>query len=108
MSTASFEQAVFLKEHADEIKQLSENFRRTFCKFSSNTLHQFTNFDIISRGYELMDYVINGDLTPTTIKKLNELMKDMSEADNNPEFKAACDVFSKAASIISKKIKEKI
>lgn len=102
MSTVDFAQVVFLQQHKDELQQLKDDFIRCFCDFSKNTLHQMYHPDVVFHGYDLMEYVQNGDLTPTSVKQIKDYMDEVVSIDNSPEFKKLSELCVKLSKLVSK------
>lgn len=104
MSTINFNQAVFQQQNHDEIQSVKDAFQEKFLgKAMRNTLFQFSHFDIINKGLELSEYIMNDDISQTTLKKLNEFLTELTDILESDEFNEGVVVAKEVSKIRSKK-----
>lgn len=99
MADIKFEVAKKIDESILEIKR----FKEVFSKASANTVFQIRHFNLIDRGLYLYDYIMNDDITPTTIEKIKELRQDIEYFLNSSDFKELEDDSIELSEIISKR-----
>ena len=106
MSDIKYQTAIYLNQNQDLIKEVTENFRTLSCRIMSDTLIQLDNFNLIEKYIDLNDYVMNGDITETTIKKMIELMEETKSYLSSKEYEKKSDILKMYSQIQTKLIQE--
>lgn len=101
----TFQNASYIIENKDEIKELIKKFKYLSPKIISNTLIQLENFELIEKYIDIAEYVYNDELTPTTIKKIRELINITTDYLNSSKYKELNFLFKKYTELNSKLLK---
>lgn len=103
MKTIGYEQAVYLSEHNEEIESVCEQYRLIMAKCSTDTIFQLSHHALLDKGYDLYDYVVNGDISETTLLKIKKFIEEAIEVIESEEFKSIKEISTIVASVLKKK-----
>ena len=73
----------------------------------ADTLFQLTNFDLIEKGIDISDYVINKDINSTTFDKMKKWSDNVECIINDEKFNETQKIIKTASAIVSQKHKNK-
>lgn len=104
----TFQNVSYIIENKDEIKELIKKFEYLSSMIISNTLIQLDNFELIDKYIDIAEYVHNEELTPTTIKRLRELINQTTDYLNSSKYKELNSLLKKYTELNSKLLKSNI
>lgn len=83
MGSITFE----ISEQLDETLQIVNDFKMAMAKSQSDTMFQLRHFNIIERCIEMYDYIVNDDLSKTTLEKMKGLTETINDIFKSEEYK---------------------
>ncbi|MCQ2232077.1 MAG: hypothetical protein MJZ30_09550 [Paludibacteraceae bacterium] len=78
-------------QNIDEVQSEIEKFRKIVAKVASNSVFQFRNHLLLGECYDIMEFIINGDISPTLLEKIKDLEERIDNALNDDVFKSLCE-----------------
>ena len=105
MADIHFNNVKFSQNHEDRIENVKREYKIIMSKCCSNTAFQLIYYDLVLRGYDLMDFAMEEYWSNVTLKKIEEYIDDVSSIVNSPEFKDIQEILKICAKVVTNSMK---
>lgn len=82
----TFNTAIYLQEHKQEVDVVVEEFRRLSVEVVSNTSIQLTNFSLVERFIDAQNFISDNEITENTLKIIEGCINDAKSYISSDEF----------------------
>lgn len=107
MADVNFNRVEFYQNNEDRINVAKRKYKIIMSKCGANTAFQLSHFDLLMRGYDLMDFANEEYWSEITLKKIEEYIDDVSDILNSSEFKSIQETLKICSKVMSSQIQNK-